>query len=224
MARETQRADASKITRFGASFGDPKVSGYHFTSPTVAGPLGLQSPTLHSLRGRHCLPRRLRMLARRELSEAQLRQRLARTAIPDASMRAIARAESDRALDDARVAGAIARTETGSPQARPRRGCGSRLAAAGITGGRPQHAVARGHSSEVDMDALLAPRSSGGCAAATDRRRTRDGTSLSATDGPGIRTAIVSCAAPPRRRRRVHAAAIQSDVVREPACRYNSRL
>lgn len=55
----------------------------------------------------------LRMLARRELSEAQVRQRLARKqhdqqAIDDA----IARLREERAIDDARVAEAIARTET----------------------------------------------------------------------------------------------------------------
>jgi len=53
------------------------------------------------------------MLARRELSESQVRQRLARKghdagAIEDA----IARLREERAIDDARVADAIARTET----------------------------------------------------------------------------------------------------------------
>ena len=55
----------------------------------------------------------LKMLARRELSEKQVRARLARKghereAIDDA----IARLHEERALDDTRVAGAIARTET----------------------------------------------------------------------------------------------------------------
>ena len=55
----------------------------------------------------------LRMLARRELSELQVRQRLAhnghdRRAIDEA----IARLREERAIDDARVAEAIARTET----------------------------------------------------------------------------------------------------------------
>jgi len=55
----------------------------------------------------------LKMLARRELSEKQVRERLARKghereAIDDA----IARLHEERALDDTRVAGAIARTET----------------------------------------------------------------------------------------------------------------
>jgi regulatory protein len=55
----------------------------------------------------------LKMLARRDLSEWQVRQRLARkgheaVAIDDA----IARLREERAIDDARVAEAIARTET----------------------------------------------------------------------------------------------------------------
>ena len=55
----------------------------------------------------------LKMLARRELSEAQVRQRLARrghdaTAIDDA----VGRLKRERAIDDDRVADAIARTET----------------------------------------------------------------------------------------------------------------
>jgi regulatory protein len=54
------------------------------------------------------------MLARRELSEAQLRQRLIRRQHdPEAVEATIARLKSDRSLDDERVAGAIARSETG---------------------------------------------------------------------------------------------------------------
>ena len=53
------------------------------------------------------------MLARRELSEAQVRQRLARKGHEeDAVDAAVARLISERAIDDARVAAAIARTET----------------------------------------------------------------------------------------------------------------
>jgi len=53
------------------------------------------------------------MLARRELSDAQVRQPLARTGhAPDAIDEAVARLRDERALDDARVAEAIARTET----------------------------------------------------------------------------------------------------------------
>jgi regulatory protein len=54
----------------------------------------------------------LKMLARRELSEAQVRQRLARRGHDeDAIDQAVARLKSERAIDDARVAAAIARTE-----------------------------------------------------------------------------------------------------------------
>ena len=53
------------------------------------------------------------MLGRRELSEAQLRQRLLRRQHdPDAIEAALTRLKSDRSLDDERVAGAIARSET----------------------------------------------------------------------------------------------------------------
>ena len=53
------------------------------------------------------------MLARRELSEKQVRERLARKGHEeDAIDVAVARLREERALDDARVAEAIARTET----------------------------------------------------------------------------------------------------------------
>jgi regulatory protein len=55
----------------------------------------------------------LKMLARRELSERQVRERLARKGHePDDIDRAIARLLAERAIDDDRVADAIARTET----------------------------------------------------------------------------------------------------------------
>ena len=55
----------------------------------------------------------LKMLARRELSEQQVRQRLARKGHPlDAIDDAVTRLRHERALDDGRVAEAIARTET----------------------------------------------------------------------------------------------------------------
>ena len=55
----------------------------------------------------------LKMLGRRELSEAQVRQRLARRGHePDAIDAAIARLLEERAIDDARVAEAIARSQT----------------------------------------------------------------------------------------------------------------
>jgi regulatory protein len=55
----------------------------------------------------------LKMLGRRELSESQVRQRLARKEYDaDEIDAAVARLREERAIDDARVAGAIARTET----------------------------------------------------------------------------------------------------------------
>jgi regulatory protein len=55
----------------------------------------------------------LTMLARRELSEAQVRRRLARREHDaDAIGEAVQRLKEERAIDDARVAGAIARTQT----------------------------------------------------------------------------------------------------------------
>ena len=54
------------------------------------------------------------MLGRRELSEAQIRQRLAlRKHDPEAIDEAVARLIEERAIDDNRVAQAIARMETG---------------------------------------------------------------------------------------------------------------
>ena len=56
----------------------------------------------------------LRMLGRRELSETQIRQRLARREHdPEAIDEAVARLIEERAIDDNRVAQAIARMETG---------------------------------------------------------------------------------------------------------------
>jgi len=54
----------------------------------------------------------LKLLARRELSEAQVRDRLARKGHPPAAVdEAIARLLEERAIDDARVADSIARTQ-----------------------------------------------------------------------------------------------------------------
>ena len=57
----------------------------------------------------------LKMLGRRELSEQQVRQRLARKEYePDDIDQAVARLREERAINDVRVAEAIVRTETGS--------------------------------------------------------------------------------------------------------------
>jgi regulatory protein len=56
----------------------------------------------------------LKMLGRRELSEKQVRQRLARKEYePDEIDEAVARLREERAINDQRVAEAIARMETG---------------------------------------------------------------------------------------------------------------
>jgi regulatory protein len=56
----------------------------------------------------------LKLLGRRELSEKQVRQRLARKEYqPDEIDEAVARLREERAINDHRVAEAIARTETG---------------------------------------------------------------------------------------------------------------
>ena len=55
----------------------------------------------------------LKMLGRRELSESQIRQRLARRGYtPDDVGPAVERLKAERGIDDVRVAEAIARTET----------------------------------------------------------------------------------------------------------------
>jgi regulatory protein len=56
----------------------------------------------------------LKMLGRRELSETQVRQRLARKEYPEDEIEAaVERLRSERAINDQRVAEAIVRTETG---------------------------------------------------------------------------------------------------------------
>jgi regulatory protein len=107
----------------------------------------------------------LKLLARRELSESQLRQRLARRGFaPDAIADALTRLKADRHLDDERVAGAIARLESGIRRRGPLR-IRQRLAAAGITGALADRAIDEVMEG-VDMEVLLA--------AALDRRL-RDG-------------------------------------------------
>ena len=103
----------------------------------------------------------LQQLARRELSEAQLRQRLARRGFtPDDIDTAIARLRQDGSLDDARVAAAIARSQL-SIKKRGARRVRREIEAAGITSALAEQAVAEVYA-EVDADALMA--------AAIDRR------------------------------------------------------
>ena len=83
----------------------------------------------------------LKMLARRELSEMQVRQRLARKGHDgEAIDAAIARLREERALDDARVAEAIARSET-SVRRRGRLRVRMQIERAGIAKGTARQAV-----------------------------------------------------------------------------------
>jgi regulatory protein len=103
----------------------------------------------------------LRMLARRELSEAQVRQRLARRQHDQDSIdAAIARLKADRSLDDERVAGAIARSETGLKK-RGKLRVKRQIEAAGIAPAVAQRAVDDTFEA-LDVEALIA--------AALDRR------------------------------------------------------
>ena len=94
------------------------------------------------------------MLARRELSEAQIRQRLARRGESQESIdEAVARLKSERSIDDERVAGAIARTET-SLRKRGRRRVQQEIEAAGIARAIASRAVDEAFQ-DLDPDALL---------------------------------------------------------------------
>jgi regulatory protein len=96
----------------------------------------------------------LQLLARRELSEAQVRQRLTRKGyLPEDIDNAVARLRSERALDDRRVATAIARTET-RVRGRGRLRVKRQIEAAGISGTLAQEALDEVFA-DVDSDALL---------------------------------------------------------------------
>ena len=96
----------------------------------------------------------LRMLARRELSEAQVRQRLARRD-HDADLidEAVGRLKDERAIDDARVAEAIARSET-SVRKRGKLRVRRKIESAGIRGAAATRAVDEVFGT-LDADALL---------------------------------------------------------------------
>jgi regulatory protein len=96
----------------------------------------------------------LTMLARRELSEAQIRQRLTKRGdTRNAIDEAVARLKAERAIDDERVAGAIARSET-SLRKRGRRRVQQQIEAAGIDRSIAARAVDETFQ-ELDADALL---------------------------------------------------------------------
>ena len=96
----------------------------------------------------------LKMLARRELSEAQLRQRLLRRQHEaDAIEAALTRLKSERNLDDERVAGAIARSETNLKK-RGRFRVTRQIEAAGIASSIAKRVVDETFAA-IDGDALL---------------------------------------------------------------------
>jgi regulatory protein len=97
----------------------------------------------------------LTMVARRELSEAQVRQRLLRRGHrPDDIDIASARLNSERAIDDVRVAEAIARTEV-TLHRRGRLRVDRRLQSAGVAPATARRAVDQIYG-ELDAEALLA--------------------------------------------------------------------
>ena len=96
----------------------------------------------------------LKMLSGRELTEHQVRQRLARRGYEDEAINdAIDRLKSDRSLDDERAARAMAHTET-SLRKRGRLRVRRRLEAAGIAPAVAQQATQEIFRT-VDADALL---------------------------------------------------------------------
>lgn len=97
----------------------------------------------------------LRMLGRRELSEKQVRERLVRRGHDGAAIdEAVARLKHERAIDDERVAGAIARTAT-SIKRRGRIRVARDIQNAGISTSTAKKAVDDTFT-EVDEDALIA--------------------------------------------------------------------
>ena len=94
------------------------------------------------------------MLARRELSEQQVRQRLARKQHePDDIDTAVARLREERALDDSRVAEAIARMET-SIRKRGKMRVRQQIERAGIAKSTATHAIDEVFAT-IDDEALL---------------------------------------------------------------------
>ncbi|MGE3955279.1 MAG: regulatory protein RecX [Vicinamibacterales bacterium] len=96
----------------------------------------------------------LAMLARRELSEQQVRQRLSRKGhAPEDVDDAVAKLKSERSLDDSRVAAAIARTETAIKR-RGRLRVRQQIQQAGISGEVAKQALDAVFE-DVDDEALL---------------------------------------------------------------------
>jgi len=114
----------------------------------------------------------LKMLGRRELSEAQVRQRLARKEYDEPEIdEAVARLLEERAIDDTRVAEAIARSET-SVRKRGKLRVKRRIESAGIAASTAKRAVDEvfgGLDADALLDAALAKRLRRGSGIADDR-------------------------------------------------------
>jgi regulatory protein len=114
----------------------------------------------------------LRMLARRELSEAQVRQRLGRRGHEQSAIdSAVTALRAERAIDDARTAEAIARNETGVRR-RGRRRVRLALEGAGIEPAVANQAIQSvfdGLDDHELLEASLARRLRPGARIATDQ-------------------------------------------------------
>ena len=114
----------------------------------------------------------LKMLGRRELSEAQIRQRLARRDYDAESIdAAVSRLLDERAIDDNRVAEAIARTET-AIRKRGRLRVQRKIESVGIAAAIARHAVDEVFGSLDDdelLESALAKRLRGGASIADER-------------------------------------------------------
>ena len=144
-----------------------KVQGIHTTADMARDQMAAHRPDhwrqgcgnhqvrrINSSGVRRHLSHALKMLARRELSEAQLRQRLLRRQHdPDAIEAALTRLKSERNLDDERVAGAIARSETNLKK-RGRYRVTRQIEAAGIASSIAKRVVDETFAA-IDGDALL---------------------------------------------------------------------
>jgi len=96
----------------------------------------------------------LKMLARRELSEAQVRQRLARRGHePESIDAAVERLKNERAIDDVRAAEAMARVET-AVKRRGRLRVRSRIEQAGIAPSTARRVVDEAFGA-IDDQALI---------------------------------------------------------------------
>ena len=94
------------------------------------------------------------MLARRELSEAQVRQRLVRKEHDEQDIdEAVSRLKEERAIDDSRVAEAIARSET-SIRKRGRLRVKQKIQSAGIASSTAKQAIDEVFGN-LDSDELL---------------------------------------------------------------------